>query len=114
MLLQVMETGGDLNQTLQDDPFDAVELAPGVFPELVRLKIRAAIESRPPLFEPVPHRFAERAHACDRSPRANGGPSCQSPSRRCCRSTIRTPASPIASTLSLIHISEPTRLLSIS
>jgi hypothetical protein len=44
-------------------------------------KICAAIEGRAPLFEPAPHRFAERTHACDRSPRANGGPSCQSPSR---------------------------------
>ena len=63
-LFQVVETGGDLNQTLEGDLFDAVELAPGVFPELVRAEIRAAIERRPPLFEPVPHRFAERAHAC--------------------------------------------------
>ena len=81
MLLQVVEAGGDLNQTLQDDLFDAVEVAPGVFPELVRAEIRAAVERRPPLFEPIPHHFAERAHACDRSPRANGAPSCQSPSR---------------------------------
>jgi len=47
----------------------------------LRAEIRAAIERRPPLFEPVPHRFAERAHAFDRSPRANGGPSCQSRNR---------------------------------
>jgi hypothetical protein len=49
----VVEPGGDLNKTLHEDPFDAIELLPRLLPELVRFEVLPAIERRPPLLEAV-------------------------------------------------------------
>jgi len=42
----VVETAGDLDERLNEDAIAAPELAPDVFPQLVRLEKFAAVEGR--------------------------------------------------------------------
>jgi len=62
-----VKPGGDLNQTVHVDPFDAVEHPPHLFPELVRFEVLPAIERDPPRLEPDQPILGERTHARDGS-----------------------------------------------
>jgi hypothetical protein len=55
---KMMEAGGDLDEALHEDALGALELAPRLLPELVRLEVRATIERRAPRLEaprPIRH-----------------------------------------------------------